>query len=75
MICGHNPCDCGQPRSRKRTLADQHERIHAEALRLQAAGPDEYPLGYYEHLARERIEGGEPHGDDSRPAGSTGGES
>ena len=34
---------------------DFGEAVAERARALQAAGPDEYPSGYYEHLAREQI--------------------
>lgn len=27
MICGHNPCDCGKPVSRKRATAERHKEV------------------------------------------------
>ncbi len=33
---------------------------------LQAAGPDEFPEGYYRHLARQRLAEGSPGADDER---------
>jgi hypothetical protein len=38
------------------TFEDAYARlIRARALQLQAVGPDEFPYGYYENLARHQI--------------------
>lgn len=37
------------------TYLTTDERIHALALVLQAEGPDEYPYGYYWHLAEIEV--------------------
>lgn len=35
--------------------AEDDAAVAERARALQAAGPDEYPTGYYEHLAREQL--------------------